>query len=100
MGNDQASSAFWPVVGAATAIVGTLIGCTAIIVRHVDGIAPVNNAVELYGIENRLESIKAYVCSADRTLQSIDYTLLPPAIRSREPLHTPERCPGDPGSPP
>jgi hypothetical protein len=51
--------------------------------------------VELAGIEARLQAIEDYACSMDRSLQSIDTTMLPPSVRLHKDRVQP--CPGNPG---
>ena len=70
-----------PLTIATVAVIATLSVCTAGIERHLDAVARTNGAVELAGIETRLQAIEDYACSMDRSLQSIDTTMLPPSVR-------------------
>jgi hypothetical protein len=84
-----------PLTVATVAVIATLSVCTAGIERHLDAVARTNGAVELAGIETRLQAIEDYACSMDRSLQSIDTTMLPPSVRLHKDRAQP--CPGDPG---
>jgi hypothetical protein len=84
-----------PLFLATAALIATLIVCTRVIDRHLDAAAPMNNTAKLVEIENRLQAVEQYACSMDRHLQSMDNTMLPPAVR----LHTEQHhrpCPSDP----
>jgi len=87
-----------PLALATAAAIAALIACTVWVERHLDTLAPPNNAFELAAIQNRLQEIEQYACSMDRTLQSIDTNLLPPAVRGHVDFHV-QSCPGDPGQP-
>jgi hypothetical protein len=88
------SQKYLPLILATTALIATLIVCTRVMDRHLDAAAPMNNTQKLVEIESRLQAVEGYTCSMDRHLQSIDATMLPPAVR----LHTESHhrpCPGD-----
>ena len=70
-----------PLTIATLAVIATLSVCTTGIERHLDAVARANGAAELAGIETRLQAIEDYACSMDRSLQSIDTTMLPPSVR-------------------
>jgi|HubBroStandDraft_2_1064218.scaffolds.fasta_scaffold181776_3 hypothetical protein len=85
---------YLPLALATVALIATLIVCTRVIDRHLDAAAPMNNTAKLVEIETRLQAVEQYACSMDRHLQSMDNTMLPPAVR----LHTESHhrpCPGD-----
>jgi hypothetical protein len=88
-----------PLAVAAVAVIATLIACTLAIERRLDALAPANYSIELAEIHNRLQAVVEYSCSIDRRLESIDSSLLPPAVRLHEGVHLPQPCPGDPGQP-
>ena len=81
-----------PLTIATLAVIATLGVCTAGIEQHLDAVARTNGAVELAGIETRLQAIEDYACSMDRSLQSIDTTMLPPSVRLHRDRVQP--CPG------
>jgi hypothetical protein len=86
---------YLPLTLATVALIATLIVCTRVIDRHLDAAAPMNNTAKLVEIETRLRSVEQYACSMDRHLQSMDNTMLPPAVRLHaESHHRP--CPGEP----
>ena len=81
-----------PLTIATVAVIATLSVCTAGIERHLDAVARTNGAVQLAGIETRLQAIEDYACSMDRSLQSIDTTMMPPSVRLHRDPGRP--CPG------
>jgi hypothetical protein len=85
---------YLPATLGTTAVIATLIACTASIEKHLDALAPENNSFQLAQIDNRLRAMQEYTCSMDRTLQSIDTHMLPPTVNHH--LYV-QPCPGDPG---
>ena len=81
-----------PLTIATVAVIATLSVCTAGIEQHLDAAARTRGAVEFAGIETRLQAIEDYACSMDRSLQSIDNTMLPPSVRLHRDRVQP--CPG------
>ena len=84
------------VIAGMIAIIVTQIASTLILVKHVDSLQTTNVTMDIYRIENRLESIDHYICAANRSLESIDSSAQSAAERMRHHIDI-ESCPGDPG---
>jgi hypothetical protein len=73
------------------------VACTWMLMRHVDGIRSTDVSMDIYRIENRLESIEQYLCSANRNLELIQSNTESPAARTMSHGINIQPCPGDPG---